>query len=82
VVYPIAKEHALIHSPMIGFAGETVSPIEVPYTGKNFIGNVYEYNCGNGLFYPYFTSGLTYPRAEHIQFLKSQGQDALIPFLP
>jgi hypothetical protein len=35
----------LIHSNLIGFKGEKVSPIEIKMKDdKDFVGNVYEYN--------------------------------------
>jgi hypothetical protein len=72
-IYPLIKECTLIHSWIIGFKGETVSPIDFPNTGTNFVGNVYEYNASTGEFYPSFNNK-HFPVAEQRQFLQRENQ--------
>lgn len=77
-VYPVIKNEALIHTWIIGFEGETVSPIDFPNTGTNFVGNVYEYKP-SGEFYPFFNNQ-NFPHEEQRQFLTRENQMALNPF--
>ena len=54
VVYPIIKDKVLIHSDMVAFAGEHVSPIRFYNNNNNFCGNVMLID-GAGISYPEFT---------------------------
>jgi GR25 family glycosyltransferase involved in LPS biosynthesis len=72
-LYNVIKDDVLIHSDIVAFGGETVHSIDHHNDGKNFAGNVIEYD-ENGREYPSFDyyEILNKNIREHLSWLNNQ----------
>jgi len=72
-IYPLYKDDMLIHSNLIGFIGETVTPIKIEMKDdRDFVGNVYEYDSSGRKYLAFSWKGYDY--TELCKWLFSQGQ--------
>lgn len=75
-IYQIYKNDCLIHSNLIGYSGETISPILIDMKNdKDFIGNVYEYTNEGEKYLSFSYKGFNYKELAY--WLNIQNQPIL-----